>query len=115
MWRKLKKSCDGYEYGKRESRSSLTIISRERSICRWVLPLFAVFWFVCSIFYVNKIIELELNKFVVFVHKNKINMLCVQFRYDAFRFYFELQKDWDTDGYFKILLHDNEGSNNNII
>lgn len=42
-------------------------------------------------------------------------MLCVQFRYYAFRFYFELQKDWDTDGYFKILLHDNEGSNNNII
>lgn len=99
----------------RESRSSLTIISGERSICRWVLPLFGVFWFVCYIFYVNKVIELEFYKLVVFVYKNKINMLCVQFRDYAVRFYFELQKDWDTDGYFKIKLHDNEGNNNNII
>lgn len=42
-------------------------------------------------------------------------MLRVQFRDYGFRFYFELQKDWDTDGYFMIKLHDNEGSNNNII
>lgn len=68
----------GRERG-RESRSSLTIISGERSICRSVLPLFAVFWFACYIFF-NKIIELEFYKLVVFFYKNKRNMLCVQFR-----------------------------------